>query len=148
MTIYLQKKDLQLFICSIKILLKMGSLTKKKDTSNDIGCYTVKLIKKNNKDFIQKKIYFNKLRLVSKIKKKNNHVNVIFLKYHNKIYPFKLEITNSFVAKFSGAVDKGNNYKFLFDIIFSSPTDTKKFMLVKSKVFLSSRYPSAFHRKS
>ena len=44
----------------------MGSFTKKKNTSDD----TVKLIKNNNKDFIQKETYFNKLTLASKIKKK------------------------------------------------------------------------------
>ena len=36
---------------------------------------------------------------------------------------------------------KRNSYKFLFDILFSSPTDTKRFMFVKNKIFLSSRYP-------
>ena len=49
----------------------MGSLTKKKkNKSGNIGGYTIKLIKRNNKDFIQKEIYFNKWRLVLKIKKK------------------------------------------------------------------------------
>ena len=72
---------------------------------------------------------------------------MIFLKYHNKIYPFKLEITESFVAKFSDAVDKRNSYTFLFDILFLSPTDTKKFMLVKNKAFLSSRYPFSISLK-
>ena len=72
---------------------------------------------------------------------------MIFLKYHNKIYPLKLEITEPSVAKFSDAVDKQNSYKFLFDILFSSPTNTKKFMLVKSKVFLSARYPFSISLK-
>ena len=42
---------------------------------------------------------------------------MIFLKY-DKIYPFKLEITEPFVAKFSDVADKRNSYKFLFDILF------------------------------
>ena len=46
MTIYLKEKHLQLFIYHIKVLLKMGTLTKKKNKSNDIGDYTIKLIKK------------------------------------------------------------------------------------------------------
>ena len=108
--------------------------------TDDIGGYTIKLLRKSNKDFIQKEIYFNKLRLVLKIKKKSNNKN-IFLKYHNKIYPFKLEITEPYIAKFSNATDKWNSYKFLFDILFSSQNDTKRFMFVKNKVFLSSRYP-------
>ena len=37
--------------------------------------------------------------------------------------------------------------KFLFDILFSSPTDTKRFMFVKNKVFLSSRYPFSISSK-
>ena len=66
---------------------------------------------------------------------------MISFKYRDKIYSFKLEITEPYIAKFSDATDKRNSFKFLFDILFSSPTDTKKFMFVKSKVFLSSRYP-------
>ena len=43
----------------------------KKNKSDDIGGFTIKIIRKNNKDNIQKEIYFNKSRrLVSKIKKK------------------------------------------------------------------------------
>ena len=81
-----------------------------------------------------------------KIKKKSNNKN-IFLKYHNKIYPFKLEITEPYIAKFSNATDKRNSYKFLFDILFSSPNDTKRFMFVKNKVFHSSRYPFSIFLK-
>ena len=94
MTIYLKEKDLQLFILRIK------------NKSEDIGGYTIKIIRKNNKDFIQKEIYFNKSRLVSKIKKKKDDKNMIFFKYCDKIYPFKLEITAPYIAKFSDATDK------------------------------------------
>ena len=46
MNIYLKEKDLQLFILRIKIWLKMGSLTEKNNNkSDDIGGYTIKLIK-------------------------------------------------------------------------------------------------------
>ena len=58
---------------------------KAKNKSNDIGCYTIKIIRKNNKDFIQEEIYFNKSRLVSRIKKKNDDKSMIFF----KINPFK-----------------------------------------------------------
>ena len=48
-----------------------GMTYEKKNKSDDIGGFTIKIIRKNNKDSIQKEIYFNKLRrLVSKIKKK------------------------------------------------------------------------------
>ena len=50
----LKRKNLQLFILHIKILLKMESHEKKKK-SDDIGRYTIKIIKTNNKGFIQKK---------------------------------------------------------------------------------------------
>ena len=66
---------------------------------------------------------------------------MIFLKYRGKIYPFKLEITKHYITKFSDATDEWNSYKFLFDILFSSPTDRKRFMFVRNKVFLSWRYP-------
>ena len=98
MTIYLKENNLQLFILHIK------------------------------EDFIQKEIYFNKLRLVSKVKKKNDDKNMIFFKYRDKIYPFKLEITETYIANFSDATDKWDSYKFLFDIVFSSLTDTKRFV--------------------
>ena len=72
---------------------------------------------------------------------------MIFFKYRDKIYPFKLEITETFIAKFSDATDKPNSYKFLFDVLFSSPTDTKRVIFVKNKVFLSSRYPFSMSSK-
>ena len=31
---------------------------------------------------------------------------MIFFTYHNKIYPFKIEITEPYIAKFSDATDK------------------------------------------
>ena len=136
----LKRKRFAIVYLRYKAFVENGITYEKKNTSDDIGGYTVKLIKKNNKDFIQMEIYFNKSRLVLKIKKKNNDKNVIFLKYCNKIYPFKLEITEPFVAKFFDATDKQNSYKFLLDIIFSSPIDTKRYMFVKKKFFLSSRY--------
>ena len=72
---------------------------------------------------------------------------MIFLKY-DKIYPFKLEITEPFVAKFSDVADKRNSYKFLFDILFFlSPIETKKFIFLKNKVCLSSRYPFSISSK-
>ena len=72
---------------------------------------------------------------------------MIFFNYRDKIYPFKLEITELYIVKFSDVTDKRNSYKFLFDILFSSPTDTKRFMFVKNKVFLSSRYPFSISLK-
>ena len=72
---------------------------------------------------------------------------MIFLKYHGKWYPFKLEITKPYIAKFSDATDKGKSYRFLFEILFSSPTDTKTFMFVRNKGFLSSRYPFSISSK-
>ena len=79
----------------------MESLTKKRT-----NLAILEVVGKNNKDFIQKEIYFNKSRLVSKIKKKNDDKNMIFLKYRDKIYLFKLEITKPYIAKFSDATDK------------------------------------------
>ena len=72
---------------------------------------------------------------------------MIFLKYRDKIHPFKLEITEPYIAEFFDATDKQNSYKFLFDILFSYPTDTKKFRFVKNKVFLSSRYSFSISSK-
>ena len=56
-------------------------------------------------------------------------------------------MTKPYIARFSDATDKGNSYKFLFDILFSSPTDTKKFMFVKNNVPLSSKYPFSISLK-
>ena len=143
----LKRKRFTIIYSPYKDFVENGITYKKKNKSNNIGGYTIKIIRKNNKDFIQKKIYFNKSRLVSKIKKKNDNKNIIFFKYHNKIYPFKLEMTKPYIARFSDATDKGNSYKFLFDILFSSPTDTKKFMFVKNNVPLSSKYPFSISLK-
>ena len=72
---------------------------------------------------------------------------MIYFKYRKKIYPINLEINEPYVAKFSDATNQRNSYKFLFDILFSSPNDTKKFMFVKNKVFLSLRYPLSISLK-
>ena len=137
MTIYLKEKDLQLFILGMKILLKMESLTKKKKKKNNIGGDTIKIIRKTKKEFIQKEIYFNKLRLVSKIKKKNDDKNVIFFKYCDKIYPFKLEITEPYIAKFSDLI-----YFFHLQLI------QKGLCLLKTKSFLVQGILSTFGPKS
>ena len=102
----LKRKRFATVYSPYKDFVANGTTCKKKNKSNNIGGYTIKIIRKNNKDFIQKEIHFNKLRLVSKIKKKNDDKNMIFFKYHDKIYPFKLEITKSYIAKFSDATDK------------------------------------------
>ena len=64
------RKRFAIVYSSYKNFVENGITYEKKNTSDDIGGYTVKLIKKNNEDFIQMEIYFNKSRLVSKIKKK------------------------------------------------------------------------------
>ena len=103
----LKRKRFTIVYSLYKDFAENGITSEKKNTSDDINGYTVKLIKKkNNKDFIQKEIYFNKLRLISKIKKKNDDKIMIFLKYHNKIYLFKLEITEPFAGRFSDVADK------------------------------------------
>ena len=143
----LKTKRFAIVYSPYKDFVENGIIYEKKNKFDDIGDYTIQIMRKNNKDFIQKEIYFNKSRLVSKIKKKTTIKNIILFKYSDKIYSFKLEITEPYIAKFSDATDKRNNYKFLFDIPFSSPTDTKRFMLVKNKVFLSSRYPFSISLK-
>ena len=60
-----------------KDFVENGITYKKMNTSNDIGGYAVVLIIKN-KDFLQKKIFFNRSKLVLKIKKKNGDENMIF----------------------------------------------------------------------
>ena len=56
----------------------MESLTKKRTNLTILEVIIIKIIRKNSKDFIQKEIYFNKSRLVSKIKKNNNNKNTFF----------------------------------------------------------------------
>ena len=60
-----------------KDFVENGITYKKMNTSDDIGGYAVVLIIKN-KDFLQKKIFFNRSKLVLKIKKKNGDENMIF----------------------------------------------------------------------
>ena len=102
----LKRKRFAIVYSPYKDFVENGITYEKKNKNNDIGGYTIKIIRKNNKDFIQKEIYFNKSRLVSKIKKKKDDKNMIFFKYCDKIYPFKLEITAPYIAKFSDATDK------------------------------------------
>ena len=66
----LKRKRLAIVYSLYKDFFENGITCKKKNKNDDIGGYTIKIIRKNNKDFIQKEIYFNKSRLVSKIKKK------------------------------------------------------------------------------
>ena len=94
----LKRKRLPIVYSPYKHFVENGIFYKKKNKSDNIGGYTINIIRKNNKDFIQTKIYFNKLRLVSKIKKKSDDKNMIFFKCHDKIYPFKIEITETYIA--------------------------------------------------
>ena len=82
----LKRKRFALVYSPYKDFVENGITYKKKNKNDDIGGYTIKIIRKNNKDFIRKEIYFNKSRLVSKTKKKNDDKNIIFLKYRDKIY--------------------------------------------------------------
>ena len=50
-------------------------------------------------NFISKKNFFNKDKLLENLIKENDNKNVIFIKYKGKIYPFKLEITKAFKKK-------------------------------------------------
>ena len=47
-------------------------------------------------NFISKKNFFNKDKLLENLIKENDNKNVIFIKYKGKIYPFKLERTKAF----------------------------------------------------
>ena len=63
MTIYLKEKRFAILYSPYKDFVENG-ITYEKNKSDDIGGYNIKLITKNNKDFIKKEIYFNKSRLV------------------------------------------------------------------------------------
>ena len=64
----LKRKRFAIVYSLYKDFVENGITYEKKNKSDDIGGYTIKIIK-NNKDFIQKEIYFNESRLVLKIKK-------------------------------------------------------------------------------
>ena len=64
----LKRKRFAIVYSLCKDFVENGITYEKKNKSDDIGGYTIKIIK-NNKDFIQKEIYFNESRLVLKIKK-------------------------------------------------------------------------------
>ena len=64
----LKRKRFAIVYSLYKDFVENGVTYEKKNKSDDIGGYTIKIIK-NNKDFIQKEIYFNESRLVLKIKK-------------------------------------------------------------------------------
>ena len=65
----LKRKRFAIVYSPYKDFVENGITYEKKNKSDYIGSYTIKIIRKNNKDFIQKEIYFNKSRLVLKIKK-------------------------------------------------------------------------------
>ena len=50
-------------------------------------------------NFISKKNFFNKDKLLENLIKESDNKNVIFIKYKGKIYPFKLEITKALKKK-------------------------------------------------
>ena len=73
-------------------------------------------------NFISKKNFFNKDKLLENLIKESDNKNVIFIKYKGKIYPFKLEITKAFLKK---TKDKDNQkfQSFLNKVLF--PTTLK-----------------------
>ena len=63
----LKRKRFTIVYFLYKLFFENGITYKKKKNTDDIGGYTIKIIEKDNKDFIQKEIHST---LVSKIKKK------------------------------------------------------------------------------
>ena len=102
----LKRKRFAIVYLPYKDFVEKGNTYEKKKQIQRYWRLCYKTNKKNNKYFIHKEIYFNKSRLVLKIKKKNDNKNMIFLKYRGKIYPFKLEITKHYITKFSDATDE------------------------------------------
>ena len=47
----------------------------------------------------------------------------------------------AYYDKISNTNDKRNAHELFFDIVFPNPTEVKNFMLVKTWIFASQRYP-------
>ena len=99
------------------------------------------MIEENNKIYLEKELFFDRMRIIDQLIKENDRKNVIFFKYRRQIYALKLEITKAYYEKSK----KDKNQKFDFQMfIFKTLFPTGKnyrYLIEKAKAFQSSRYP-------
>ena len=83
---YVTKQKRLVFIYSPYKELKQFGLKFENKKPGYIGSYTVTLKEENDKLFLKKELFLNKDKLLENLIKENDNKNVIFIKYHGKIY--------------------------------------------------------------
>ena len=99
------------------------------------------MIEENNKNYLERELFFDRMRIIDQLIKENDRKNVIFFKYRRQIYALKLEITKAYYEKSK----KDGNQKFDFQIIIFRTLflsgKNYNYLIEKAKAFQSSRYP-------
>ena len=93
------KQKRQVFVYSPYKELKKSGLKFQNKKSSTVNGYTISLKEEKDKIYLEKDIFFNKRRTLEQIFEENDRKNVIFFKYRNEIYPFKLKITKAYFEK-------------------------------------------------
>ena len=78
--------------------------------------------------------------------KEYDNKNVIFFKYRERIYPFKIAIMKTYFQNLKDK-KKANFQEFIFKTLFPTPRTTYLYLIDKSRSFIQQRYPIVISKK-
>ena len=99
------------------------------------------MIEENNKNYLERELFFDRMRIIDQLIKENDRKNVFFFKYRRQIYALKLEIIKAYYKK--SKKDRNQKFDFqmfIFKTLFPSWKNCR-YLIEKAKAFQSSRYP-------
>ena len=105
-----------------------------------INGYPIQMKEENNKIYLEKELFFNKIFFLDKLIEESDNKNVIFFKYNGEIYALKLKRTKAYYEKLKKD-DNQNFQSFIYKMLFPTSTTIYKFFIEKIKSFQSNRYP-------
>ena len=89
--------------------------------SGSVYKYTINLITERNNLFLEKKLFFDKKKIIEDIKKDSDRKNTFFIKHNGVLKAYKLELTDFLAEQIDSKVDfdfmkvlRGSNFKFYF----------------------------------
>ena len=98
------------------------------------------MLEENEKLYLAKERFFDKQKLLSDLVKEYDNKIVMFMRYRNQILPFKFELTRAYFKKRNEKNDK-KIQRFLFDLIFPTPTTTYRYFVEQNRAYWSQRWP-------
>ena len=92
------QKRFVLIYSPYKELKTFGLKFEKQKSTGKIGGYTINMKEINNKQFLEKELFFNE-NIIENLFQNYEYKNVVFLKFRGRIYPMKLDIIKQYYNK-------------------------------------------------